>query len=126
MTVDADSLANEMERSIGAIGQFVKRREFKQLLAELRAVPPSGRAEFVEEVLLDANELARRGICVPDGMVIQRSYFADNRPTLFCVTKRLPDPNSKWKVTITFDSDGQLASFPLAVPPADEPVGSPP
>jgi len=27
-----------------------------------------------------------RGIKPPDGMVIQRSEFADGRPTLFCVS----------------------------------------
>jgi len=37
-------------------------------------------------------------------MLIQRSEFADQRPTLFCVSKVLPLAYPWHKITVTFDS----------------------
>ena len=42
-------------------------------------------------------------LAVPNDMHLQRSEFADGRPTLFCVTKILPLAHPWHKVTITFD-----------------------
>lgn len=78
-------------------------------------LPPDERASLVSEVVLDPGARASRGITVPAGLVIQRSTFADARPTLFCVAKHLPR-NLGWKkVTITFDNpDTYAASGSLA------------
>ncbi len=56
----------------------------------------------MRNVVINKDELVARGISVPEGMTVQRSAFADGRPTLFCVTKYLPDRMRK--VTITFDN----------------------
>jgi hypothetical protein len=47
---------------------------------------------------------------VPHDIIFQRSAFSDNRPSLFCMTKYLPDGIGWKKVTITFDNpDGEPA-----------------
>ena len=111
----AKDFGNEVATRISEIGKFVETTEFQMLLSELRAVPVEDKVRFVENVVLNGNELTRRNINIPEGMAIQRSYFADNRPTLFCVTQKLT--NKQWKVTITFDNEGQSGSIPLAHPP---------
>lgn len=116
MKTDPSQLGNEVTAGIIEIGRFVESPAFEKLLLELRAVPVEQRVEFVKSVVLNQKELAQRGIRVPVGLVIQRSYFADNRPTLFCVSKKLND--GKWKVTITFDEDVYTNSLPLAMPPS--------
>src|SRR6476659_8075063 len=75
---------------IEEIGRFVTRTAFQRLLNELYALPHAVRARFVEEVVLNSKQLAGRGIETPDGLIIQRSTFADGRPTLFCVSKITP------------------------------------
>jgi hypothetical protein len=84
---------------------FVCSHEFKSMLLELGALPEHLKHEFVEFVLLDSDQLKLRGIRVPDGIQIQRSYFADQRPTLFCVTKKVPKGLFWEKITITFDNE---------------------
>jgi len=116
MNESASTLGDEVTSGIIDIGVFVESREFQNLLAELRAVPRSERTLFVRDVILNPDELDNRGLQVPAGMAIQRSYFADNRPTLFCVTKYMID--KKWKVTITFDEEGVAGSLPIAKPPS--------
>ena len=74
------------------------------LFAELWSLPEEDRAQFVLDVLLTPDGLRARDVVVPNGLVIQRSTFRDNRPTLFCVTKHL-DPGLLWeKVTVTIDN----------------------
>lgn len=89
---------------IEEIGDFVVRPEFQSLLAELYALPHGARLRFVQDVVIDDDQRLLRGIQVPEGMVIQRSTFADGRPTLFCVSKVLPLAHPWHRVTITFDS----------------------
>lgn len=92
----------ETEESVLEIARFVNAEEFQSLLGELWDTPPEERREFVQCVVLNEEELADRGINVPEDMVIQRSAFADQRPTLFCVSKKLS--NEDTKVTVTFDN----------------------
>jgi hypothetical protein len=89
---------------IGEIVDFVNTASFRVVLAELWAINPAGRPQFVLDVLLRAEELARRNVHVPDGLIIQRSTFRDNRPTLFCIVKHLRAGLLWEKVTITFDN----------------------
>jgi hypothetical protein len=117
MQIGPQEFGNEVANGILEIGKFVQTPEFQRLLFELRTIPVERRVEFVESVVLNRDELAHRGIETPCGMVLQRSYFADNRPTLFCVTKKLSQ--NEWKVTITFDAEGQAGSVPLAYPPLE-------
>jgi hypothetical protein len=83
-------------------------------LRELYGLPEEDRADYVLNVLLSPQEQERRGITIPPGMVIQRSAFRDNRPTLFCVTQHLP-PDLGWqKVTVTFDNATGAPAIPYS------------
>jgi hypothetical protein len=94
----------ERQRAQQEIIDFISLPSFQAVLAELGSLPEQMRHEFVELVLLDKEQLNFRGIQIPEGIHIQRSHFADNRPTLFCVARELP-PASLWrKVTVTFDN----------------------
>lgn len=110
---DAKTLARQLRDSVGEIGAFVSTPRFRTMLDQMAIMDRQGRELFVQRVLLDDEELATRGILPPEGMVIQRSTFADGRPTLFCVSKYLPD--GKRKVTVTFDNEV------LGDPVVDEP-----
>ncbi|MFF7060754.1 hypothetical protein ACFY89_29095 [Achromobacter spanius] len=81
---------------------FVTSPPFEKILDELNAVDPVERPQFVAAVLLDPSELEKRNVFVPEDMTVQRTVFADGRPTLFCVTKYLSDGSTK--ATITFDN----------------------
>jgi len=114
MTGDAShfnvATQSAIESNILDIVRFVEGQAFQNVLSEMWSMPPERRAEYVVTVLLDADALSARGVIAPSDLVIQRSSFRDNRPTLFCITKHLP-PGLLWdKVTITFDNpDGEPA-----------------
>jgi hypothetical protein len=74
------------------------------VLAEMAALDEDARSNFVVDELLEPTRRADRDLVVPNGMQIQRSQFADGRPTLFCVSKVLPLAYPWHKVTITFDN----------------------
>lgn len=91
---------------IRQIGRFVSTPAFKKLLSDLYDREPDEQPAFVDDVVLNREERERRGIDdTAAGLIVQRSEFADGRPTLFCVTKILPLAYPWQKVTITFDSD---------------------
>jgi hypothetical protein len=95
-------LARWMADSLEDISHYTSSPRFQRMYAELRAMPPAEQASFVRSVLLDPRELSRRDLTPPDGIRIQRSEFADQRFTSFCVAKRLPH-GARWqRVTITF------------------------
>ncbi len=85
---------------------FVTMPAFKVIIDECASLHPQERPAFVLSVLLNKEELERRGVHVPDGILIQRSAFGDRRPTLFCVKKYLPEKYSNvWQnVNLTFDN----------------------
>jgi len=117
MTVpDSAVLAEWVRAGLTEIGEFVTLPEFRGVLDELEATAYEERPSFVQRVLLQPSELEARGVYTPEDMTIQRSSFGDNRPTLFCVSKMLPD--QKRKVTITFDNDM------ISSEQAEEPMGS--
>lgn len=95
---------NEMLTVLEEINEFTETKEFKSLVEELKGIPTrDSKYEFVRNVVINKEEQKKRGIEVPEGILIQRSYFVDDRPTLFCVVKYLKD--GKRKMTITFDDD---------------------
>jgi hypothetical protein len=102
VAVDPLGLSEEVRSTTTEIAEFVYTEEFQALVSELNRKSVSERYDFVRNVVINKDELAKRGISVPEGMIIQRSAFADKRPTLFCVTKYLSD--QRYKVTITFDN----------------------
>ena len=102
MTIDPLVLREQVRSYTTEIAEFVSTEEFQSLLSELYSKPTDERHDFVRNVVINKDELTARGISVPEGMTVQRSAFADGRPTLFCVSKYLPD--RKRKVTVTFDN----------------------
>lgn len=94
----------EIEEGIEEIGRFVVSPPFQAMLAELAELDEKARPDFVAIELLDPERREKRGLHVPRGMKLQRSNFADGRPTLFCVSKVLPLAYPWHKVTITFDN----------------------
>jgi hypothetical protein len=90
------------------INSFTETPPFVAMVKELRDLPNlEDRKRFVKEVIINKAEQQKRGINPPDGMVIQRSHFTDNRPTLFCVVKYLRD--GQRKMTLTFDDDADFS-----------------
>lgn len=97
-------LTEEIEEALAELQAFVSTDEFRALLTELWNMPLDDRASFVLRVILDRAELQKRGIRVPEGCKVMRSAFRDNRPTLFCVARYIPDGRQWSKVTVTFDN----------------------
>jgi hypothetical protein len=102
--ISPETVKAQIKGGLEAIGRFVRTQAFKQALAELAEIPAEAREKFVATELLDHRARKRRGIVLPDGMHIQRSQFADGRPTLFCVSMALALAYPWHKVTITFDN----------------------
>lgn len=100
-------LMEAMRSGYDALIDFVDTPEFQSLLAEMRELPAANRPAFVQDVLLNSEALAERGITVPEGVMIQRSAFGDRRPTLFAVKKWLPEKfKDVWEnVNLTFDNE---------------------
>jgi hypothetical protein len=93
-----------IQNALREIVFFVTGEQFASVIDEIYALPEADRATFVENILLDKTQLSERGISPPDDMIIQRSAFSDGRPTLFCVTKLVPEGCVWKKVTVTFDN----------------------
>jgi hypothetical protein len=108
--VDVQAAISEAMDEIQA---FANSREFRQSLNEMFQLPEELRHEFVSLVFLNFTELSRLGIEVPKGIKIQRSEFQDKRPTLFCVSKNLPEGLVWRKVTITFDNTRPATYRPI-------------
>ena len=97
------AIRREIQKGIQAIGDFVTSPPFQNILALLAEQAADARADFIGRELLDPVGREKWHLVLPEGMHIQRSEFADGRPTLFCVTKVLPFAHPWHKVTITFD-----------------------
>lgn len=103
---DQDELSGVMRTAYGDIIDFLMTDSFRAVHRELMSLPPNLRPAFVTRVLLDPDELAERGVVVPDGILIQTSAFGDRRPTLFAVKKFLPEKyHGAWEnVNWTFNN----------------------
>jgi hypothetical protein len=100
----APTLKEAIDAALDYLIDYVDTPPVRRILNELWALPESERAEFVLDVILNPSTLRERGVVVPPDIIFQRSAFADNRPTLFCMTKYLPEGLGWRKVTITFDN----------------------
>lgn len=101
--IDPDVIGRQARAALEDIQEYVLSAPFQRLLGDLWSLPPDQRDQFVRQVLLAPEALAARGATPPDAITIQRSSFADGRPTVFCVTKLLPD--GVRKMTMTFDNE---------------------
>ena len=104
---DYERLYAECRSAYDEIINFISSPPFRAVYDELMALPEAERPTFVAQVLLNDEELLRRGVTRPANLLIQRSAFGDRRPTLFCVKKWLPsDLRMYWEnVNITFDNE---------------------
>ncbi|WP_328914122.1 MULTISPECIES: hypothetical protein [unclassified Streptomyces] len=104
-------LSRWMAEGLAAIGRYTASEPFQRMFyGEMAAMSFEEKSHFVRSVLLNSEELARRGLTPPEGIRIQRSEFGDQRPTVFCVSQALPE-GAQWKrITITFDHGN---SFPV-------------
>jgi hypothetical protein len=102
-----EELSAAMRQSYDQIIDFVTTPAFKVMFLELMSLPQQDRPAFVARVVLQPEEMTKRGVHVPDGILIQSSAFGDRRPTLFAVKKFLPSRFHKvWEnVNITFDNE---------------------
>ena len=83
-------LAAAMRQTYDELIAFVTEPAFQVVYKELRELPTTERPAFVNNVLLRPEELEKRAVCIPPGILIQTSAFGDRRPTLFAVKKFLP------------------------------------
>ena len=106
LSYDQTELAQAMRTTYDELIDFVTTPAFKGVMEEFGKLHPEARPAFVMSVLLNKEELARRGVDIPEGLLIQRSAFGDRRPTLFCVKKFLPKKHMDvWQnVNLTFDN----------------------
>lgn len=104
---DRDELSRVMREYYDDLIAFITTPAFRALHAELMSLPPQARPKFVMDVIMSPDELAARGVSVPEGILIQTSAFGDRRPTLFAVKKFLPEKYHKaWEnVNWTFSNE---------------------
>jgi hypothetical protein len=107
LTFTRAELAAAMRSTYDELMSFVSQPAFRAVYEQLRALPPSERPNFVNDVLVNREELMRRGVDIPDGILVQTSAFGDRRPTLFAVKKFLPEKfHAAWEnVNLTFDNE---------------------
>lgn len=77
----------ELEHGFEEVLAFIATAPFQSVLTELRALPVRSRHHFVGKIVLNERQLKKRGVCLPSGIIIQKSRFGDRRPNLFCVKK---------------------------------------
>lgn len=110
-------LAAAMRATYDELIAFVSQPAFRTVHEELWNLPSSERPKFVNAVLVNRPELKRRGVDIPEGILVQTSAFGDRRPTLFAVKKFLPEKfHAAWEnVNLTFDNehdDGDVSRDP--------------
>ncbi|HJP60218.1 MAG TPA: hypothetical protein VJ865_09465 [Gemmatimonadaceae bacterium] len=79
-----------MREAYDAIIAFVATPSFRAFHEEMMGLAPAERPGFISSTLFDPAERMRRGIDLPEGILIQTSAFGDRRPTLFAVKKMMP------------------------------------
>jgi hypothetical protein len=106
LTYGQDELGQVMRAAYADLIDFVTTPEFEAIMQEFGKIRSYERPSFVSSVLLNKEELAKRGVHTPEDILIQRSAFGDRRPTLFCVKKYLPEKYADvWKnVNLTIDN----------------------
>ena len=111
---DRAELSKVMEESYSDILGFILQPAFQKTFAEMMSLQPKLRPAFVSEVWLVPQELERRGLRAPSGVLIQTSAFGDRRPTLFVVKKFLPEKYHRaWEnVNWTFNNEFEEKDVP--------------
>lgn len=96
-----------MREAYDDIIAFVTTSSFVAFYEEMMSLDQTERPGLISRVLFQPDELRRRGILVPDGILIQTSAFGDRRPTLFAVKKMMPEKYSMvWEnMNLTFNNE---------------------
>jgi hypothetical protein len=107
-------LREEMLAGYEKLFSIAQDPSFQRMLDELYGFPPNKRPRFVSDVIMNPEERLRRGVHIPDDVLVLRSAFGDRRPTLFCLKKYLSrDLHKYWQnVNLTFDNPADPASIP--------------
>ncbi len=102
-----EELMRVMRETYDDITAFVTTPGFKAFYEEMMSLHATRRPEFIRQVLFQPEEMCRRGIVVPEGVLIQTSAFGDRRPTLFAVKKMMPAKyQSAWEnMNLTFNNE---------------------
>ncbi|MFC8314184.1 hypothetical protein ACFUEJ_11240 [Gordonia sp. NPDC057258] len=110
-------LAEVMSAYYRDILDFILQPGFQRTFDEMMNLAPAYRPEFVRAVWLEPEELTKRDIHVPEGILIQTSAFGDRRPTLFVVKKFLPEKYHRaWEnVNWTFNNEFKDSDVPRDV-----------
>jgi hypothetical protein len=92
----------------------VAQDSFQRFYYEMMALSRVERPNFVATELFDPRGRERRGIHVPDDVLLQTSAFGDRRPTLFAIKKMLPEKFAvAWEnVNLTFDNEYEDSTVP--------------
>lgn len=95
-----------MKKGYSELLNFACKPEFQAMLDELYSLAPHERPAFVNSVILNPSQMAKRGLKPPCDILIQKSSFGDRRPTLFCIKKYIDERlQTHWQnVNITFDN----------------------
>ncbi|MGJ8736983.1 hypothetical protein [Zobellia laminariae] len=112
-----NELSKVMKTNYDDLINFITDPVFQKLFSEMMSLQPNERPMFVHKIWLDDSELRRRGLKVPEGILIQTSAFGDRRPTLFCVKKFLPEKyHDSWEnVNWTFNNDFEDDEVPFDI-----------
>lgn len=103
-----------IDRGLHSIYEFFLTPPVQRFFSDIYSLDEEMRHEAVEIMLDDRERFVRSyGIEFPDDIKIQRSEFEDKRPTLFCITKKLPEGLRWKKVTLTFDNPAGTTFVPV-------------
>ena len=104
---DREELMRVMRQGYDDLIAFITQPAFRAVHGEMMSLPPNERPAYVMSVIMRPEELARRGVVTPEGILVQTSAFGDRRPTLFAVKKFLPAKYHKaWEnVNWTFSNE---------------------
>lgn len=109
MTGQSD-LEAAMRAQFAVLRTVYESTPFRAVLDELwNLAPGTMRRRFVRDVLLDEQARSARGIRLPAEVELQRTWFGDDRPTLFALVAHLPDGLTWKKVTFTVDDIDSMA-----------------
>ena len=109
-------------RTYDELIDFVTTPAFRAVAEELESLPEADRPDCVWNVLMDEVELTRRGVEVPNGVLVQRSTIGDRRTKVFCVKKYLPERVHAVSQKVNIGSD---STPPEQIPDDDAAWGEP-
>ena len=70
--MQSEEMKKDIQHTLGEIAEFVYTPRFYSLITELRALPVDRHKAFVRDVIINVEELKKRGIDVPTEMIVQR------------------------------------------------------